>query len=359
MVPFARRALVRAAIIVSAALACVSLVPAAASANDPELDVQERWVLGEINRYRAEVGSPPLESSSSLSRAAGEYAQVLADHDTIDHNLGSNPQQRAEAVGLTAGLGGEALTIASAAGAAERWHNSPAHNAIMTDPRYHVAGVGTDRSHTTWVLMVANCTWVSPEVCANTHDTGDSSPDIYRILIEAYPSSIVVGLWCADARDPKPSACYELDDGATTQPAKPATTGHGHARKRAPKVRVSSVSQRGRTVTATVSVLRAAKGRLTVSATGFGWTAPARRVATKSSGRYVRRTYRVRVPRAGKYTINPEFAGSGAWGARLVQSGSRSVRNSRARLKSSRHRRPQVARRRSAPSSTSRRLASR
>jgi uncharacterized protein YkwD len=70
MVPFARRVLVRAAAVAVAALSCVSLAPAVASADDPQLDRQERWVLGAINQYRSQAGVQPVQSSSTLSAVA-------------------------------------------------------------------------------------------------------------------------------------------------------------------------------------------------------------------------------------------------------------------------------------------------
>jgi len=315
------RAAVARFVVAAAAVICVvcAFPPLASAGVDPQMDVQERWAFGEINRYRAELGRPPLESSSTLSRLADQYAQTLADMDTLDHYVGGDPTQRANAAGWVRGVA-ENLTFAGPDTAALFWHRSLAHDGIMLDPFKTVAGLGTDRNRGVWVLMLSDCEHTDPAVCANTHDVGDNTPDIYRIMIEEDPDpdSLPVKWWCEDARDPKPTVCAEIEERERrpTLPMDPPKK--RKATGRSPKVRVTSVALNGRTATATVSVLRSATGSLRVSGTGFGWTAPAHHVSTRSAGPYVQRTYRIRLPRAGRYSINAKFKGRGVWGTRTA-----------------------------------------
>jgi hypothetical protein len=152
----------------------------------------------------------------------------------------------------------------------------------MLNPNSTVVGVGSDRDHQYWVVMLGYCNYVSADVCAATGDFGDATGDIQR---------------------------WELEDSGQSPPTRQAAS----APKKSSGMRVLSSSAKGRTFTMSVSMLRAAQGTLSVGATGCCTKTTARQVARKTSGSRVIYTYRVRVHKRGRYQLWASFSGRGAW----------------------------------------------
>jgi len=111
------------------------------------LDGEERALLDLVNGYRARNGLAPLALSPTLSQAAEWLSADMAQKGYFDHtdSLGRDPFARMCAFGycydtwkgetLAAGNGDAAATL-------RQWQESPAHNAILLEPRATAIGVG-------------------------------------------------------------------------------------------------------------------------------------------------------------------------------------------------------------------------
>jgi uncharacterized protein YkwD len=282
MVPSARLALISAAVAMSAALACVSLAPTVASADDPQLDRQERWVLGTINQYRQQAGAPALQSSSTLSVVAERYAELLAARGVLSHTLDGSSTERAARAGWV-GPVSDILAFSTASDAPAMWYaSSDGHREAMLTSFADVAGVGTDTKHDYWVVMFGNCGAVSPEVCAATGDFGDATGDITR---------------------------WQAEDAGVFATPPPRT----QASRKASGLRVLSAKAKGRTLILTVSTRQTAQGELSVGATSCCARTNARLVSKRARGGRMLYTYRVRVHKRGRYQLWASFSGRGAW----------------------------------------------
>ncbi len=93
-------------------------------------------------------GVPAVVLNASLTRAAQNYAAVLAEYDWFDHTGpdGSTLASRAETAGYTGGRLGEVLywgpTSGSAAEVVAAWLDSPSHRSILLGEQVTEIGVG-------------------------------------------------------------------------------------------------------------------------------------------------------------------------------------------------------------------------
>ena len=99
-----------------------------------------------LNEFRASSGLPTLRRNAQLTGGANRYARYMAEAHFFGHTGldGSTPQSRIAASGYPGRFWGEAL--ADGQGSAQRaintWLNSPAHAAILLDPRAVDVGIG-------------------------------------------------------------------------------------------------------------------------------------------------------------------------------------------------------------------------
>jgi len=277
----------RLALVLGVASVAAAATPGPALADDPQLDRQERWVLGAINEYRAQAGAPPVQSSSTLSQVASQYAQLIADMNVpIGHDLDGTSTTRAARADWV-GPAAEIIADAPASRAARTWYLSDPHRAAMLGSWPTVVGLGSDRDHRYWVAMFSDCTRVSAEICAATGDIGDATGDILR--------------WQAE------EAMRDLPSGPPPDPA----------------VKTPRMSMRarlhGRTITVSVTTPGAAQGTVRAGVTTATAKRPARRVKTSRRGGQVISTYRVRARLPGQYMVWASFTGRGGWGDRQLQ----------------------------------------
>ncbi len=93
-------------------------------------------------------GLPALVLNASLTRAAQNYAAVLAEYEWFDHTGpdGSTLATRARNAGYTGGWLGEILymgpTSGSAAEVVAAWLDSPGHGSILLGQQFTEIGVG-------------------------------------------------------------------------------------------------------------------------------------------------------------------------------------------------------------------------
>lgn len=100
--------------------------------------------LAALNHWRKLAGVGPLKADATLRRHAQRMAGALAERGHLEH---------------APGVRGELLTVGrlSAGQAAREWMESPPHHAILTDPTYTHAGLGSAeaKGQTYWVARLA------------------------------------------------------------------------------------------------------------------------------------------------------------------------------------------------------------
>jgi uncharacterized protein YkwD len=136
----------RIAFIVAAAFIAVLALAPAASAG-PRLNATEREVVQRLNDARAQHGLGALRPARSLNRAADRHSRDMLVRDFFDHpsSDGTPFDQRVRRF-ARASMVGETLAslpdrYGGAATVVEIWMTSPAHRAIVLDPRLTRVGV--------------------------------------------------------------------------------------------------------------------------------------------------------------------------------------------------------------------------
>lgn len=142
MTAFSRRnfVLLGAAALLSGCTA--AMVPPARTTAPNELT--EATILAAINGARARNGKPPLAYNPRLEAAARSQANLMAQKDTLSHNLGVTLRQRVSNAGYDGAVGenvaGGQRTIEQAI---EGWLNSPGHRNTLLSTRFTEFGLAT------------------------------------------------------------------------------------------------------------------------------------------------------------------------------------------------------------------------
>ncbi len=106
----------------------------------------EAQVLALVNQERASAGCAPVTANDSLTRAADDYSDVMADSSVMSHTGpdGSTMTSRVEAAGYRWSTLGENIARgqADAASVMESWMNSPGHRANILNCSFRELGVG-------------------------------------------------------------------------------------------------------------------------------------------------------------------------------------------------------------------------
>lgn len=99
-------------------------------------------VFDAINKYRASLNLPLVRYHDTVAAMSQEWAENIASREVIEHR--ANFWSDARALSPTNGAG-EVIAVRwdrDAAQLVEWWKGSPAHNAILRDPRFNVIGIG-------------------------------------------------------------------------------------------------------------------------------------------------------------------------------------------------------------------------
>lgn len=107
-------------------------------------------VFNAINTYRASMGLPAVKYHATVAGMAQEWSDSIASREVIEHR--ANFWTDARAMSPNNGAG-EVIAVRwdrDAAQLVEWWKNSPAHNAILTDPRFNVVGIGITFTDGNW-----------------------------------------------------------------------------------------------------------------------------------------------------------------------------------------------------------------
>ena len=111
---------------------------------------QIKAVFTAINSYRASFGLPAVQYHATVAGMAQEWSDSIASREVIEHRSSFWTDSRA--LSPTNGAG-EVIAVRwdrDAAQLVEWWKGSPAHNAILKDPRFNVVGVGITFTDGNW-----------------------------------------------------------------------------------------------------------------------------------------------------------------------------------------------------------------
>lgn len=111
---------------------------------------QINTVFNAINSYRASFGLPAVKYHATVAAMAQEWSDSIASREVIEHRSSFWTDPRA--LNPTNGAG-EVIAVRwdrDAAQLVEMWKGSPAHNAILKDPRFNVMGIGITFTDGNW-----------------------------------------------------------------------------------------------------------------------------------------------------------------------------------------------------------------
>lgn len=111
---------------------------------------QIKAVFTAINSYRASFGLPAVQYHATVAGMAQEWSDSIASREVIEHRASFWTDSRA--LSPTNGAG-EVIAVRwdrDAAQLVEWWKGSPAHNAILKDPRFNVMGIGITFTDGNW-----------------------------------------------------------------------------------------------------------------------------------------------------------------------------------------------------------------
>lgn len=132
----------------SAAIAPTAMAPAALVKDDNSAAVLA--VFNAINSYRASLGLAPVKYHATVASLAQDWSDNIATREVIEHraNFWTDPR----ALNPDRGAG-EVIAVRwdrDAAQLVEWWKGSPAHDAMLRDPRFNVIGVGITFTDGNW-----------------------------------------------------------------------------------------------------------------------------------------------------------------------------------------------------------------
>jgi uncharacterized protein YkwD len=130
-----------------------SLLPRALSTEAlvrDDASAQINAVFNAVNTYRATFGLPAVKYHATVAAMAQEWSDSIASREVIEHRSSFWTDPRA--LGPTNGAG-EVIAVRwdrDAAQLVDWWKGSPAHNAILKDPRFNVMGIGITFTDGNW-----------------------------------------------------------------------------------------------------------------------------------------------------------------------------------------------------------------
>lgn len=125
----------------SACASTIPVLPKSASGTTPET-LSDEQILTAINAVRAANGSPPWTYNSALETAARSQARLMAQKNTMSHDLGVTLRERVTAAGYIGAVGENvAKGYPTLAGAIEGWMNSSGHRSTLLSKKFTEFGL--------------------------------------------------------------------------------------------------------------------------------------------------------------------------------------------------------------------------
>jgi len=123
-----------AAAALAACSATVPVVPKGASTPEPLTDAE---ILAAINAVRRANGAPPWTYNKRLEAAARSQARLMAQKNTLSHDLGTTLRERVTAAGYQGAVGENvAKGYTNLQGALEGWMESSGHRGTLLSHRF-------------------------------------------------------------------------------------------------------------------------------------------------------------------------------------------------------------------------------
>jgi uncharacterized protein YkwD len=124
----------------SACASTIPMLPKSASAAPGALSQDE--IITAINAVRAANGSPPWSYNQALESAARSQARLMAQRNTMSHDLGVTLRQRVTTAGYIGAVGENvAKGYPTLAGAIEGWMNSAGHRSTLLSKKFTEFGL--------------------------------------------------------------------------------------------------------------------------------------------------------------------------------------------------------------------------
>ncbi|MCR6670431.1 CAP domain-containing protein [Devosia ginsengisoli] len=128
--------------------ACSTTIPMLpkAAASTPETLTDDE-ILAAINAVRKANGAPPWAYNTRLEDAARSQARLMAQKNTLSHDLGVTLRQRVTAAGYIGAVGENvAKGYTSLQGAIEGWMESSGHRGTLLSHRFVEFGLAVARA---------------------------------------------------------------------------------------------------------------------------------------------------------------------------------------------------------------------
>lgn len=123
---------------------CSTAMLPAGAPSAPAGPLSQSAILAAINSTRAQNGKPPLSYNVKLEAAARSQANLMAQKDTLSHNLGVTLRQRVTTAGYEGAVGENvAGGQKSLQQAIQGWLDSPAHRNTLLSTRFTEFGLAT------------------------------------------------------------------------------------------------------------------------------------------------------------------------------------------------------------------------
>lgn len=132
-----------AAAALAACSATIPVLPKSASTPETLTDAE---ILTAINAVRKANGAPPWTYNARLENAARAQARLMAQKNTLSHNLGVTLRQRVTTAGYLGAVGENvAKGYTSLEGAIQGWMNSSGHRSTLLSPKFTEFGLAAAR----------------------------------------------------------------------------------------------------------------------------------------------------------------------------------------------------------------------
>jgi uncharacterized protein YkwD len=131
----------------SALTACASTVPVLPKGGSSPESLSDSEILVAINAVRKANGAPPWSYNERLEVAARSQARLMAQKDTLSHDLGVTLRERVTAAGYLGAVGENlAKGYPNLQGTIEGWLNSSGHRSTLLSSRFVEFGLATART---------------------------------------------------------------------------------------------------------------------------------------------------------------------------------------------------------------------
>ncbi|MEO9299029.1 CAP domain-containing protein [Devosia alba] len=143
-----------AAAILAACSSTIPVLPKSASTPETLTDAE---ILTAINAVRAANGAPPWTYNTQLENAARSHARLMAQKNTLSHNLGVTLRQRVTVAGYIGAVGENvAKGYKDLPAAIEGWMNSSGHRSTLLNPKFTEFGLAaatTSSGKVYWAMI--------------------------------------------------------------------------------------------------------------------------------------------------------------------------------------------------------------